>query len=91
MKFKTKQFTEVEIEIELPYFMKRVTGNIFAILSNDKALKIENGIITTHYPESVTQFIGDGETNQITAGEFITAFDAAIEQLQSLKQFLNSK
>ena len=91
MLVKTKVTTEVETEIELPYFMKRVTGNLFAILTNDKALKIENGLVSTHYPESVSQFIGDGETVQITAEEFTTAYDNAIEQLQSLKTLFFTK
>lgn len=86
MKIKTKQTVEVEMEIELPYFLKRTTGNYFGIISNDKALKItEDGKIEHIYPESVSQFIEDGDSVQVSAGEFTRIFDERIEQLQSLK------
>lgn len=86
MKIKSKQTVEVEMEIELPYFLKRTTGNYFGIISNDKALKItEDGKIESIYPESAAQFIEDGDSVQISAGEFTTVFDNAIEKIQSLK------
>lgn len=86
MKIKAKQTVEVEMEIELPYFLKRTTGNYFGIISNDKALKItEDGKIESLYPESASQFIEDGDSIQVSAGEFTAVFDKAIEQLQALK------
>lgn len=83
MKITVKKVTETEeeVEINLPYFFKH-KNQLFAILSeiNIIQVRIDYGIsqyekIGVIYPEAY-------DSVEITAGEFITAFDKQMESLQ---------
>lgn len=83
MKIKTKQTTEIEVEIELPYFFKLPTGSCHAIFE-DKTVRVWND--TVSYEEIPSDaLLNESGIVQITAKEFTRAFDERIEQLQSLK------
>jgi len=85
MKITTKQTIEVEKEIKLPIFLKRVTGSYYGLLSDDNAIKFDSVSIEKTITNVVVQWIGDSDTVEITAEEFTTAFDNTLEQIQQLK------
>ena len=84
MKIKTKKTTEVEIELDLPYFFKKESSDSVHANLVGKTIRIWSNQITIHNYES-DSFLTDDDNTQITAEEFTRIFDERIEELQSLK------
>jgi len=81
---------EVEIEFELPYFLKvETSGTYVAILDERKTIVIrDNEISAPNYAGD--NFLCDSSSVRITAEEFTRRFDRVSEHLQSFKsQFFN--
>lgn len=81
MKIKTKQTTEIELEISLPYFYKAGRKTV-AILKED--LQIHCSWSTDFIIYNTFMEI-PSEQSQITAEEFTREYDKTLEYLQSLK------
>lgn len=79
---KAKIKTEVEVEIELPYFFK--SSGTYAILSENLAISIYDSITIFSHASSISQHL-DGSQEEITAEDFTRKYDEVLESLQTLK------
>ena len=78
---KTVETTE-EMEITFPYYFKQ-GGSLYAILSESNALEVSDFQINKwRYADTVFKYIAKPGVEVIAVEEFITAFDARIEELQ---------
>ena len=82
MKIETTKQTKIEIDLELPCFFK--DGTIYyGMLNDNNSVCIYRDEISKTTTNAVAQFFD--ESKVVSAGEFTTAFDSKISELQYLK------
>lgn len=88
MTIKIKQTTEVEKQIELPYYYKfdyRTAGvNYYAILNEEKVVTIASDSIYTIHTTCISNHFTNEHFRESSASEFVKAFDTAVEALGQL-------
>lgn len=84
MKLTTKQTTEVEVEINLPYFFTSVNEVHYAVLSENLAIQVgSNSINAFSYPSAA--FANHLGSTEITAEQFTAEYDKVLSKLGELK------
>lgn len=88
MKLQIEKKVSQEVELELPYYFKLTYGNAgdihYAIITESKSISVTGNEILSLSTSTVCSNLENDNCVESNAGEFITAFDKAVESLQQL-------
>ena len=88
MKLKIEKKVLHEVELELPYYFKLTYGSAgdihYAIVTESKSISVNGNEIFSLSTSTVCGHLEDNNFFETNAGEFIIAFDKAVESLKKL-------